>query len=133
MKRRRSASVVAAGTALFAAAVLTGCGDDEPEPDYQGVCVDEHTQQRVDDDECDDDEDSSGSHSFVYFGSGSRVPAVGQPYTGYAGFTKSVPNGHAAVRGGAPAGGGTVSKSTITNATRGGSGVTSRGAGSVGG
>ncbi len=130
--------VVASGTALFAAAVLTGCGSD-PEPDHQAVCVQESTQTRVEDDKCDDDGGarSGGYHGgfgWLLWGSGKRFPPMGGRVADYPGSVRTLPSGHAGAYGGASAGGGTVSKASAKTAIdRGGFGKTSRSSGSVGG
>ena len=137
MPRRRSTRVVAAGTAAFAALALTGCGSEDPDPDYQGVCVDPQTEQRVDDERCDDDDGRSGVGFvpfFLFFPLGARFPGIGQSYRGYPGSVRTVPAGHTGVRGGAATAGGTATRSTVRQAvSRGGFGTTGRGAGSVGG
>ena len=135
--RRRSTRVVAAGTAAFAALALTGCGGD-PDPDYQGVCVDPQTEQRVDDERCDDDDGRGGFGLvpfFLFFPLGARFPAIGQSYRGYPGYTRNVPAGHVGARGGASAAGGTATKASVRSAvSRGGFGTTGqRNSGSVGG
>ncbi|GAB6897716.1 hypothetical protein JCM9957A_08060 [Kineosporia succinea] len=128
--------VVATGTALFATAALAACGGSEPEKDHQGVCVDQTTQKRVDDDKCDDEGGSSyhggGFYAWRLFPRGSAFPAIGKSVTG---GISSIPSGHGAVYGGGDAAGGTVTKqSTTTAMERGGFGKTSRGSsGSVGG
>ena len=130
--------VVASGTALFAAAVLTGCGSD-PEPDYQGVCVNQSTQTRVEDDQCDDDGHRAGGgggigFAWLLFASGRRFPPIGGRMTGYPGAVRTLPDGHSGTFGGATRTGGTVTKSSVKSAaSRGGFGATSRNSGSVGG
>ncbi|GAB3263971.1 hypothetical protein GCM10027456_46530 [Kineosporia babensis] len=132
--------MVASGTALFAAAVLTGCGNSV-ERDHQGVCVDKSTQKRVADDECDEDDEGArsgyygGTHAWRLYGSGLRFPPVGGRIADYPGSVSTLPSGHGATFGGAERNGGTVSKSSVkTAADRGGFGKTSRSSsGSVGG
>lgn len=84
---RRSTSVTLGVTALLAAG-LTGCGGSSGD-DVNAVCVDQQTQQRVDDDQCDNDPDNgsiAGSPFLWYFlGRASAVPAFGVPIVGYAG------------------------------------------------
>ncbi|HEX6357901.1 hypothetical protein [Actinophytocola sp.] len=76
--RRRMRSVsVAIGVTAVAAAALSGCSSS---PDYNAVCIDERTQQRVDDDECDDT--TGGTRSWYYLGSGQRIPSVGSRVSG---------------------------------------------------
>lgn len=80
-RRMRSASVVIGVTAL-AAAALSGCTSS---PDYQAVCIDEDTRERVADYECEDDDDYSsysGGYSWYYISSGHRVPSVGSRVSG---------------------------------------------------
>lgn len=130
--RRRSTKVVAAGAAAFAAIALTGCGSD-PDPDYQGVCVDQQTETRVADEEC-DDESRASTHGFVFFPLGLLYPAIGGRLRNYPGYTANVPAGHNGAIGGASASGGVVSKASAkAAAARGGFGTTGRGGGSVGG
>ncbi|GLY18033.1 hypothetical protein Kisp01_50470 [Kineosporia sp. NBRC 101677] len=129
--------VVASGTALFAAAVLTGCGSD-PEPDHQAVCVNQTTQTRVDDDDCDDNGGArvggGGVNTWLLYGSGRRYPPIGGKIASYPGGVTTLPSGHAGAYGGAEAKGGTVSKASAKTAIeRGGFGKTSRSSGSVGG
>lgn len=135
--------VVASGTALFAAAVLTGCGSD-PEPDHQGVCVDQTTQKRVEDDQCDDDGGTTrsgggggaiaGLYAWRLFSNGTRFPPVGGNLANYPGSVSTLPSGHSGTYGGADRAGGTVSKASAKAAvSRGGFGKTSRSSGSVGG
>ena len=141
--RRRSAAiplVVAPSLAL----ILAGCGTTQPAQagGYQGVCVNPTTQQRVDDDMCDDNDNGSGSNGalWYWYGMNSRYPAVGSRVTD--GYSTSRPSGSNFVRGGAVASGGDVSSTTLTKAqsapgtkssvTRGGFGASSKG-GSVGG
>ncbi|GLY32994.1 hypothetical protein [Kineosporia sp. NBRC 101731] len=130
--------VVASGTALFAAAVLSGCGS-QPQKDHQGVCVNQTTQTRVDDDECDHNGGSSSHGGGVYlwrlFPRGTSFPAVGGKMSSYPGSVGSIPSGHGAVYGGGDTAGGTVTKQSTKSAlSRGGFGKTSRAhGGSVGG
>ncbi len=74
-RRMRSASVAIGVTAL-AAAALSGCTSS---PDYNTVCIDEETRERVDDEYCEDDGYSSygGGYIWYYLGSSQRVPSVG--------------------------------------------------------
>ncbi|MBA3800468.1 MAG: hypothetical protein H0X18_15515 [Geodermatophilaceae bacterium] len=117
----RSTGVSLGVTAIMAAG-LTGCSSSA---DYAAVCVDPQTEQRVDDDECDDDSDypGSGSGFFWYFlGASSRVPAVGGAVSGGT-FNGSSLGGNVQ-RGGLPVNGG----SSVKSATKvGGFGGGSRG------
>lgn len=73
---KRSAVVVVG--MFLGSVILTACS--EPSPDYDRLCVDDVTGQRVDDDEC--DEDGSGGHRYHYYPHGSSHPAVGSKVTG---------------------------------------------------
>lgn len=122
-RRMRSTSISLGITALMASS-LTGCSSSA---DYAAVCVDPETQQRVDDDECDDDADYNGSGSgffWYYLGASSRVPAVGQTASGgtFSGSTL----GGSVQRGGLPTTGGSTVKSSTS---KGGFGGSSRGFG----
>lgn len=78
-RRMRSVSVVIGVTAV-AAAAMSGCTSN---PDYEAVCVDE-SNERVDDDLCDDDQYSSygSGYHWYYYSGGSRVPSVGSRVSG---------------------------------------------------
>ena len=124
---RRSLAISTTIVAVFAAAA---CGQD-PDPDYQGVCVDKTTQERVADRECND----STHHGFFFFPIGLRFPAVGQSLRSFPGSTTRVPDGHNGVRGGAATAGGVATRAAAKSAvSRGGFGTTSHGhSGAVGG
>jgi hypothetical protein len=75
----RSVSV-AIGVTAVAAAALSGC---TATPDYEAVCIDDVTYERVDDDLCDDDDDNyTGGYRWYYYGGGTRVPSVGSHVSG---------------------------------------------------
>lgn len=109
---RRSAAVTLGVTALLAAS-LTGCSIGEEEPDQVAVCVDQETQERVADDQCDPEQESrGGSGSLVgaaflwyYLGRASAFPALGARV---AGGTFATPASGTWARGGVPSQGGTV-------------------------
>lgn len=134
-RRLRSASVTLGLTALVAAG-LTGCAPGaqagsgaSAEADNQAICVDPETEERVDDDLCEDD-DHGGSHAGLYawyfLSRGSTLPSVGSRYSGGT-FDASSLRG-TTVRGGAPrTGGTTVGGSTGTGSDSGTSTTVRRG------
>jgi hypothetical protein len=77
-RRMRSMSV-AIGVTAVAAAALSGC---TATPDYEAVCIDDLTYERVNDDNCDDDEYSNGGYRWYYYGGGTRLPSVGSHVSG---------------------------------------------------
>ncbi len=122
-RRMRSASISLGITALMASS-LTGCASSA---DYAAVCVDPETEERVDDDQCDDDSDYNGSGSgffWYYLAARSIVPGVGSTVSGGT-FRGSTLNG-TVQRGGLPSTGGSTVKSSTT---KGGFGGSSRGFG----
>lgn len=121
-RRRMRSATVAIGVTALAASGLTGCSSSA---DYAAVCVDPDTQERVDDDQCDDNSDYNGAGSgffWYYLGASSRVPAIGSTATGGTWRGSSL-NG-SVQRGGLPSTGGSSVKSTTT---KGGFGGSSRG------
>ena len=112
--RRRSATVTLGVTALLAAG-LTGCGAEEAEqaedPDYGAVCVDSQSQERVDDDRCDDDRGGGGVgpglFAWYFLSRGAFAPAVGQRVSG---GTFAQPGVGTIRRGGINRDGGTVTR-----------------------
>lgn len=125
---RRSLAI---STAIVTAFAATACGGSS-DPDYQGVCVDKTTQQRVEDRDCDND---SNGHGFFFFPIGARFPGLGQNVRSFPGSVTSVPDGHNGVKGGAASAGGTATAAGVRSAvSRGGFGTTSHGSGwSIGG
>ena len=113
--RRRSRSVTAPLAAALAL-VVSGCGTSQPAS--QGVCRDERTDERVDDDLC---RRGVGGFGFWFFAVGSRYPAIGQRVSSLGGSAAPLA-GTRAVLGGAPATGGTVAKGGFGGRS-GGSGV----------
>ncbi|MFS3127644.1 hypothetical protein ACLM5J_04490 [Nocardioides sp. Bht2] len=120
-RRMRSTSVAIGVTALMASG-LTGCASSA---DYAAVCVDPETQNRVDDDECDDDTEYNGTSTgffWYYLGSSQRVPAVGGQATGGTWSGSSLSGD--VQRGGLPKSG---SSSVKTATSKGGFGGSGRG------
>lgn len=107
-RRWRSRVLTLSLSGVLAATSLAACGDgDDDAQEYRGVCVDESTRQRVDDDRCDDDGGRTGGLGWVYLAGGLRAPAVGERVSG---GTTSPPRGAAVTRGGVPGDGATVSR-----------------------
>lgn len=105
-RRRRSVSVTLGVTALVAAG-LTGCA---PEVDNQAICVDPQTEERVDDDYCEDDDHHGGGYAWYYMRAGTRAPAVGSTYASTKGtFDSSTLRGSTST-GGVDSDGGTISR-----------------------
>jgi hypothetical protein len=84
-RRLRSRTVLLGVTALTASS-LTGCAS---QPDYAAICTDPQTNERVDDDQCDDSDEprdyTPGLGGFFWFymltSASNRIPAVGQSYS----------------------------------------------------
>lgn len=121
-----TAAVVGAGALVVGAIVA-----DDDEPEYQGVCVDQTTQQRIDDDYCNNGGHYHG-HSFVgwyFFSMGHSAPRIGAPVSG---GSYQVPD-RTYVRGGVPREGGSISSATTKSGSkttvRGGFGSSSKGSG----
>jgi hypothetical protein len=121
--QRKSAAVALGITALLAPS-LSACSSDD-DVDNQAVCVDQETQQRVDDSQCDDSHGGGiGASPFLWYFLGTAVgrgfPAIGQRVP--AGGTYTTPSGSYR-RGGVPAAGGNVPRGGFGGGTRsGGSG-----------
>jgi hypothetical protein len=123
-RRRMRPTSISLGTTALMASSLTGCSSSA---DYAAVCVDPETQERVDDDQCDDDSDYNGGGTgffWYYLGARTLIPAVGQTATGGT-YRGSTLNG-TVQRGGLPTTGGSTVKSATT---KGGFGGSSRGFG----
>ncbi|NYG54848.1 hypothetical protein [Nocardioides perillae] len=124
-RRRMRSTNVAIGVTALVAAGLSGCSSS---PDYAAVCVDPETEERVDDQYCDDDGGTGGVGAgflWFYLGASSRVPALGGSVRGLGGtYDRSGLRG-SVQRGGLPTTGG----SSVRSTTRGGFGGTSRGIG----
>lgn len=121
-KRRMRSTGVSLGVTVLMASGLTGCASS---PDYQAVCVDPATEQRVSDEDCGDGSSGTGVGSaflWYYLASTARVPAVGAGVGG--GTFDSSRVGGRVVRGGLPTTGGSSVESTTRS---GGFGGTSRG------
>jgi hypothetical protein len=108
-RRRMRSTGVSLGVTAIMAAGLSGCASS---PDYAAVCVDPETEERVDDDQCDDGASSGAGAAFLwyYLGASSRVPALGGRVAGGT-FNGSGLNG-TIQRGGLPEAGGSSVKST---------------------
>ncbi len=126
MSQRKSAAVVLGVTALLAPS-LAACSSDDDTVDNQAVCVDEETQVRVDDDQCNPDGSRAtsgiGGSAFLWYFLGTSVgrgfPGIGQRVSG---GTFSQPSGSYR-RGGVPAAGGNVPRGGFGGGVRsGGSG-----------
>jgi hypothetical protein len=93
-RRMRSAGITLGLTALVAAS-LTGCSNDDDQPEYAAICVDPQTEQRADDANCKDEREYNGAGSgagFFWFYMATRggglVPPIGGRYnTGQGTYT----------------------------------------------
>jgi hypothetical protein len=109
--RRRSATVALGVSALLAAG-LAGCASDGSrgeDADYEAVCVDDSTQERIDDEHCDDKATryhGSGAAAWYFLARGAVLPRKGGRVTG--GTFREPGAGYTVRRGGAPAAGGTA-------------------------
>jgi hypothetical protein len=110
---------------LVAAALLTlaGCDAfDPPNAQYGGICVDQVTEERIDDDRCGDfDDEGHASNSGTFFmwvstSSDHMVPARGQRVPATIG-SRTVPSGTPLAKGVPTAGG------SMASISRGGFGV----------
>src|SRR5262245_53924241 len=98
-RRRMRSMSVAIGVTAVTAAALSGCSST---PDYNAVCIDEKTRQRVDDRDCDDATRAYGSgYRWYYLPGGRGIPSVG---TRVSGGSTSEPAGSVG-RGGSTSGG----------------------------
>lgn len=121
-KRLRSAGVALTLTAL-SASMLTGCAAGEP--DAVAICMDPVTEERLDDDYCDDDGGSvaAGYVWFYMLGSSSHpVPGVGHRVTKTHGSTSlsSLGKNLSVARGGMPAAGATSATSAVKSTVKSG-------------
>lgn len=112
--RRRSAAV-AVGAAALVAASLTSCS---PSPKYDGaaVCVDQATNKRLPDRDCNDGHRSGGYYGggypgWYYLGGNRSAAPVGGLVSG---GSYSPPAGGNYLKGGVSPSGGTVSRSTVS-------------------
>ena len=124
MSQRKSAAVVLGVTALLAPS-LSACSNDDDGVDNQAVCVDQETQERVPDSECDDGRSGGGvgASPFLWYFLGTAVggrgfPAIGQRVP--AGGSYNTPSGSYR-RGGVPSAGGNVPRGGFGGGTKGGS------------
>ena len=102
-RRMRSAGITLGLTALVAAS-LTGCSNDDDQPDYAAICVDPQTEQRASDDNCKDEREYHGSGAgFFWFymatRGGALVPPIGGRYTAGNG-TYTIPQSRPSGTGG---------------------------------
>jgi hypothetical protein len=98
--RKRSTTVVLGALAtLVAATLVSGCQDNE-DPDYAQVCLDERTRKRIEDERCDDS--TTGGTRWFYVPRGTVVPPVGDDVdTSRGSFTRpSSGSVHTVSRGG---------------------------------
>lgn len=109
-RTRRRSRTVAVGAAAVIVTGMTGCGS----ADEAGICVDRQTQQRVDDDVCDDDGyGGSGTHGWYYIPRGGYAPGVGSRATGGS----WVPSG-SVQRGGVDRSGETIDRGGFRSGSR---------------
>lgn len=88
--RRKSSQAVAIGAVTALAVALTGCSsEDEQETDaeYAQICVNQDTQERVEDNQCDDHTHSHSNFGWMWLpfflgnNRANTIPAVGQRIT----------------------------------------------------
>ena len=103
----------------------------DADPEYQGVCVNPETNQRIDYNQCDDDGNpTSSGFLWYYFLLGRSYPAVGAPLgaarTG-TDYVTTAPKNSSYVRGGGAKTGGSVSATSLSkSSTTGGKTTTTK-------
>jgi hypothetical protein len=122
---QRKSTVVALGITALLAPSLSACSSND-DVDNQAVCVDQQTQERVDDNQCADERSSGGigSSPFLWYFLGTAVGGRGFPGIGQrvpAGGTYGTPSSGSYRRGGVPRAGGTVARGGFGGGTKGGS------------
>jgi hypothetical protein len=120
---QRKSTTVALGITALLAPSLAACASND-NVDNQAVCVDQQTQERVDDNRCDDSSGGGiGASPFLWYFLGTTVgrgfPAIGQRVP--AGGTFTTPTSGTYRRGGVPSAGGNVPRGGFGGGTRGGS------------
>jgi hypothetical protein len=120
--QRKSTTVMLGITALLAPS-LAACSSND-DVDNQAVCVDQQTQERVPDSQCDDSSGGGiGASPFLWYFLGTTVgrsfPAIGQRVP--AGGSYTTPSSGSYRRGGVPSAGGNVPRGGFGGGTRGGS------------
>lgn len=100
--RRRSRAVSISLAAALTTMGLAACGNSGPQ--YRAACVDQATNTRTDDADCNA---NRAGHSWYYFPRGGGYPGVGGLVSG---GSTTVPGGASVSRGGLDAKGGTVSR-----------------------
>ncbi|MDQ1293902.1 MAG: hypothetical protein QG608_1784 [Actinomycetota bacterium] len=116
-RRWRSTAVVVGSTgALITPFLYFALRDDDV--DYQSVCTDSLTEERVDDEVCEEEDNSHGvvgvrssrrSHHWYYVPVGRRAPALGQKAMGGSSLAPD-PGRFSVRKGGVSASGATVSR-----------------------
>ena len=79
---RKSAAVTVGAVALASFGIFAAVQDDDH--DYAGVCVDEATQKRIADEQCDDHRSAGyyGGHGWYFIPRGIAAPALGARVSG---------------------------------------------------
>lgn len=107
--RKRSAAVAVGTVALavtaFVAIETARSPGSDAETEERAVCVDQNTDTRVSDDECDDE--GSTVRGWYYIRAGRSAPAVGERISGQGSFS---PQTTSFVEGGIASDGGEVSR-----------------------
>jgi hypothetical protein len=122
---QRKSTVVALGITALLAPSLSACSSND-DVDNQAVCVDQETQQRVDDNQCADERSSGGlgASPFLWYFLGTAVGGRGFPGIGQrvpSGGTYGTPSSGSYRRGGVPAAGGNVPRGGFGGGTKAGS------------
>lgn len=102
MKLKATIALIA-GSAI----VLTACGSNDQ--DAQAICMNPQTQERVDDDFCEDDEMDYAGYPWVFFLPNTHIPSTGTRLAPGS-YHNSPPKGYRANYNDFPAVGGTFTK-----------------------
>lgn len=137
-RRLRSSAVNLTVTAMLAAG-LSGCAEEEPDPEHAAICVDSNTQQRVEDEDCGgdftDEQHLAGSNNnggggsaatsvflWYFIARSFAVPPLGGSITGVRGGSFNRPSNLGGVYRGVSSRGGTVTKGGFGTSLKGSSG-----------